>query len=817
MRSGARVAVLVLALCFLLPFGALAQECEPGWTPGLYDLPGVDGTVLAFARFDDGSGEALYVGGGFTTAGPLAARGLARWDGRSWTTVAGPDGLGLSGAGVLALAIYDDGRGPALYAAGEFTSAGGRPVGNIARWDGNQWTPLGEGTDRTVTSLAVFDDGSGPALYAAGEFDRVDGMAAPKMARWDGSAWTPVAVPDMRGVEALAVYDDGDGAALHAAYSVFMPPGTRQWRVARLDGPEWTIIGRSDQAVAAGSSFVNAMAVYDDGQGPGLYVAGGFYWVDDTPASMVARWDGSAWSALGAGLDTGVLAMAVHDDGTGPALYAGGAFSTAGGLEAGGLARWDGADWSTPMPQGRRAVVRALATADFGAGPVLAMGGQQLFLRPDEPSRSLAFWDGRHWSLPREGAGMGLVGAVRALTAFDDGTGTKLVAGGDFRMAGDLAIRRVAAWDGRAWTPMGAGFNGTVNALAIFDDGSGEALYAAGAFTASGDTPASRIARWDAVGQRWLPLGEGLNNGVADLAVFDDGTGKALYAVGQFMSAGGVEARRVARWDGVGWSAVGQHSVEGFNSSANALAVFDDGTGPALYAGGSFTFVGRTTLRRIARWDGGAWRPFGTAQGADDTVRALAVADLGDGPALYAAGDFLAIDGQPASRVARWDGVQWSPVGVGVGSSVNALAAFDDGDGPALYAAGRFFRLGDERSSFYIARWDGDDWSPLGAGLSREADALAVYDDGSGPALYVGGSFTTAGGVASSRLARWGGCPPAACRADLDGDGVLTIFDFLAFQTAFGTGDLAADLDGDGELTVLDWLAFLAAFDAGCE
>ena len=532
---------------------------------------------------------------------------------------------------------------------------------------------------------------------------------------------------------------------------------------------------------------------------------------------MVARWDGRQWSALGAGLDAEALSLGVHDDGNGPALFVGGRFSTASGLDAGGLARWDGADWSTPLPQGGRAVVRALATADFGAGPVLAVGGRPLFLGPDEAARSLAFWDGRHWSLPREGAGMGVEGLVLALTAFDDGTGTKMVAGGDFRMAGDVAIDRVAAWDGRAWALLGAGFNGTVHALAIFDDGSGEALYAAGAFTASGEIPTARIARWEAVGQRWLPVGEGLDGWVLDLAVFDDGRGKALYAVGQFMSAGGVDARRVARWDGVEWSAVGPRLVDGFSSSANALAVFDDGTGPALYAGGSFTIAGGLPARRIARWDGVAWRPFGTAQGADDTVRTMVVADLGDGPALFAGGDFLAIDGQPASRVARWDGVQWSPVGVGVRSSVNALAASDDGDGPALYAAGRFFRLGDERRSSYIARWDGDDWSPLGDGLSREADALAVVDDGSGPALFVGGSFTTAGGVASSGLARWGGCPPAVCRADLDGDGVLTIFDFLAFQTAFGTGDLAADFDGDGELTVLDWLAFLAAFDAGCE
>jgi len=61
----------------------------------------------------------------------------------------------------------------------------------------------------------------------------------------------------------------------------------------------------------------------------------------------------------------------------------------------------------------------------------------------------------------------------------------------------------------------------------------------------------------------------------------------------------------------------------------------------------------------------------------------------------------------------------------------------------------------------------------------------------------------------------WAGGEP--CRADFDGDGQLTIFDFLAFQNAFDAGDLLADFDGDGSLTIFDFLAFQNEFDAGCE
>jgi glycosylphosphatidylinositol phospholipase D len=54
------------------------------------------------------------------------------------------------------------------------------------------------------------------------------------------------------------------------------------------------------------------------------------------------------------------------------------------------------------------------------------------------------------------------------------------------------------------------------------------------------------------------------------------------------------------------------------------------------------------------------------------------------------------------------------------------------------------------------------------------------------------------------------------CPADLDADGALTIFDFLAFQNLFDAMDPRADFDGDDAFTIFDFLAFQNAFDAGC-
>jgi len=55
------------------------------------------------------------------------------------------------------------------------------------------------------------------------------------------------------------------------------------------------------------------------------------------------------------------------------------------------------------------------------------------------------------------------------------------------------------------------------------------------------------------------------------------------------------------------------------------------------------------------------------------------------------------------------------------------------------------------------------------------------------------------------------------CRADLDGDGELTLFDFLQFQSLFDAGDPAADWDGDGELNIFDFLGYQNDFLAGCD
>jgi hypothetical protein len=140
-------------------------------------------------------------------------------------------------------------------------------------------------------------------------------------------------------------------------------------------------------------------------------------------------------------------------------------------------------------------------------------------------------------------------------------------------------------------------------------------------------------------------------------------------------------------------------------------------------------------------------------------VQALTVFDDGGGPALYAGGTFATAGGVPAHSIAKWNGSTWSALDSGLDPWVGALTAFDDGSGPALYAGGNFTTAGGVAAN-YIAKWNGTSWSALGSGMggvNPYVYALTVFDDSSGPALYAGGGFWTSP-AGDSYLAKWGGC-----------------------------------------------------------
>jgi hypothetical protein len=77
-------------------------------------------------------------------AGNVPANDIAKWDGTQWSAL----GSGTNGPSVTSLTVFDDGNGPALYAGGTFTTAGGVPANGIAKWNGSEWSTVGDGVNR---------------------------------------------------------------------------------------------------------------------------------------------------------------------------------------------------------------------------------------------------------------------------------------------------------------------------------------------------------------------------------------------------------------------------------------------------------------------------------------------------------------------------------------------------------------------------------------------------------------------------------------------------------------------------------------------
>ncbi|MCG8463068.1 MAG: hypothetical protein MI919_42845, partial [Holophagales bacterium] len=566
---------------------------------------GTDGRTYALAVHDDGSGPALYAAGGFQNAGGGPASAIARWDGVSWSEVGG----GIAQHNVFDLEVYDDGSGPALFVAGGFSIAGGVNVRNIAKWDGSSWSPLSIGADNVVFALATFDDGGGEALYAGGAFTTMGGLTARHLARWNGSMWSTLGAGANATVRTLLAHNDGSGPSLFAGGDLTSAGGSATGGLARWSGTAWATPtgkgrghGISGEAggIFGDGSHISALETYDDGQGTALYAAGRFTVAGGVEAENVARWDGSTWAPVGGGtggtavINETVYALEVHDQGNGPELFAGGRFSSAGGQSAVGIAKWNGATWSA-LGAGVGHIVLALAGYDHGTGPALYAAGS-LTSAGGLPVSGIARWDGAAW----EPLGTGLDSGAASLAVFDGGEGPELHVGGGFSTAGGIDAQGIAKWNGTDWSPVGGGVHGSVQALAIFDDGSGPALYAGGRFSMAGGLAAANIARWD--GTSWAPVGSGLAETVLSLTVHDDGRGAALYA-GMDRLYSWDTTETIARWNGDFWEPIAPGLTE---SRIPALASFDGGQGPELFAGGNFfTVDGIEPSVHIGKWSCG--------------------------------------------------------------------------------------------------------------------------------------------------------------------------------------------------------------------
>ena len=871
-----RFMIMVTLVCGMLtPAAPAAAAPAPAASPESFLNP--DGTLKLDGSFRgaldlsgwnvqiDTQRGPIFAAAGSVEASPQAAPG-------EWSSLGGA--IQALNNTVHAIAV----SGSNVYIGGDFQNANGLPEADyIVQWDGTTWSALGSNgagngvLNGWVRAIAV----SGSDVYVGGGFMNVNNSgtvltAADSLAKWDGSNWSALG-SDGAGdgsingaVRAIAV--SGSDVYVGGSFSDVNNQGTVLTAadyLARWDGSNWSALGGDSMGDGALNASVRALAV--DGSG-NLYAGGAFTDIKAgiftlLTADYIARWDGGAWHALGAGasdegaLNGAVYALAV----SGSDLYVGGAFTDIKAgiftlISADHIARWDGGGWYALGTGAGNGSLNNHVYAVAVSGTDVYVGGQftdvnnfgALLTAADRIAR----WDGSNWSaLGSDGAGEAALNHwVRAIGI----GGATLYVGGDFAEINNqgalLAAQYLATWDGADWSSPAATFpSGAlpsyVNTIVV----SGTDVYVGGYFEsiAQGATrlgAADYIAKWD--GMQWSALGSNgagdgaLNAEVLAIAV----SGADVYVGGSFtdVNDNGVvltAADYIAKWDGANWSALGSNGAGdgALNSEVYAFAV----NGTDLYVGGYFDNVNNSgtilaAADQIARWDGTNWHPLsgdGSGDGSlNGEVDALVI--NGDGN-LYVGGTFYDVNNAgnvlaSADYIAVWDGSNWAALGsngAGDGSLNNPVKTllvsvtdlYVGGDFDNVNNGGTVLGAGD-----YIVKWDGSNWSALGSNgggdgsLKNTVYALAI----SGTNLYVGGWFTDVNNNgtildAADYIAKWDGANWSTLGSDGAGGGALNSWvNSLAISgPILYAGGCFYDVNNNG--IVLPAADYLAAYGIG--
>ena len=572
-----------------LPLPCLARWNGSQWEsvgPGIGGDPGDQAhAVLSYGGW-------LWVGGDFRSPVSTAETSCAAWNGAYWVDV----DLDLPPLWTVTDFAVLNGQ---LYASARMGSS----AGAVYRFVNPNWTRIGDIADNAVQTV----EGYAGQLFAGGYFTDYAGQSTSRIARWNGSDWVPLGqgITNAQGGDAVRVLREYNGSLIAGG------------RFSQMDGQEFTNIaawnGSSWSGLTTGTPYNN----YNTGvftlelHAGELIVVGDFSSAGDLLTQGIARWNGASWRAFMEGINAPVLSF-FNAGGT---LYAGGAFDfTLGGADLHHIVGWSESGLYNVAgvggPAGVSGDVAALTMHSFNRfeGPKLYVGGTFIYAGGIYAANVASFGLGTTFGWSAVGAGFN--STVRALASY----GGTVWAAGDFTASGATPLPHLARLSG-GWVDPGLGSFGLIQAMGVaggslilggvpggangvsswngstltvygISDGSVLALttfegdlVVGGAFTTIDGQHTLGVARRDAVTGQWSAMGQGFSFGVVRaLAVHND----QLFAGGSIVPPPGLLNYGLAVWTGSDWTAVCDGN--GLNGPVYALTSFDG----KLHVGGDF-------------------------------------------------------------------------------------------------------------------------------------------------------------------------------------------------------------------------------------
>lgn len=425
------------------------------------------------------------------------------------------------------------------------TSVGGDPGGSISDFSfaDDAWSEFGmsAGVDTQTGQLAY---GLGP-LYSSGDFTAFDANAR-GLAWYQVNNWVAAPMYQQLGdLNSFQVQDMQQAGNQFCLLTQGSPPDAELYWQSHVcyDGTSW----RGDNQAPI-SNVVQTIGEYQGN----VFHGGDFNFIGDQLSPLIAklslsgRWENASqldWTGPGQGHVSHLQAYNGH-------LYATGTFNSADGLAVEGMAKYDGSNW-TPVIAGLNAYNGLMTvwdnkliisgTYNGSLGPILAWDGSAItevgnFVQSGvftdltvyqgdliasqvaSGTSRLYAYDGNNW----QAFGGSAAGVFSTLEA----AGNRLYVGGDFSGACNgvdfVVAENIYLWDGLGCEALGAGITNSGSFVGVNDiELYGNGIIVTGRFNQAGNVAANSLARWD--GSGWHAFDQGLVDGEGE------GQGNALW------------------------------------------------------------------------------------------------------------------------------------------------------------------------------------------------------------------------------------------------------------------------------------------------